>query len=583
MRRCACILAAACCLPVVLCAGAADVTGAFLIVKDGRVGFVDGGGKLLASPQYEVRGSWSEGRIWVQAQSTGEVSGCFLDDRAQPLTAARYRNLSDVLPEMPLPRFARGIATVGLPGGGYGYLDRDGRMLGRTTAAGVFQRQDGDLLLCMLDGKAGFINRHGSARIPARYAEASPFRGERAAAREGTNWGLIDERGTWVAAPSFDELRWFADEPRYWSYRLGQRWGLLDRDGKRLTEARFDDFGIWHVGTVSFRAGDKWGLLAADGTERVPPRYLALTPFDQAAGLWAMQDATAKWGLLEAHGKELVACLYDEVLAPAAHVWLAQQEGQWGLLNHTNGNWLAPPRYQRVVPLNGPFDGLALTEQSACWGVVDTATGKEWMAQRFEHAQAWRNWLAVRQAGVMRLLDRDGRAVLTWEGTPEGLPASEHMLAGTGVLRTDKGVTLLAEDGTLVWSTTFDDAGEWSGELLPVRHAGRWGYADRRGQLAIAAHYETAGAFAEGFAAVKAQGRWGLIDRRGEYRVKPAFDALGRTCRGLAPAARDGCWGLIGTDGTVALPLVYDGIEWGLRAEGSPLYYGAIPGDYPSL
>jgi hypothetical protein len=540
------------------------------ICQDGRIGFVGTQGQVLCAPRYALCGDWSEGRLWVQASAGAQGAGRFIDERAQPVTAAVYRDLSGVLPEIPLPRFERGIAIVGLEDGGYGYLDRRGRLLGRTSAAGAFQRQDDDLLLFVDGGKAGFMDRKGEIRIPARHVAATPFRGGRAAARAGERWGLIDPRGTWVAQPVYDELLWFADEPRCWMYRQAQRWGAIDRNGTPLTAALYDDFGVWHGAAVSVRVGDLWGLLAADGKLRVPPTYRALTPFGDDGALWAALADGERWGVIDSDGRVLAACRFDAVQAPARDLWLAQQEGLWGILNRTNGAWLAAARYQRILPLDAPFEGLALVEEGRHWGAIETATGRERLPPRFAQLLPWHKWLAAQEGESVHLLDGRGGVVRSWKGVADGLPRPEGMTEGAGVLRTAAGISLITATGDLLGTELFEEAGAWSDGLLPVRRDGAWGFVDRQGGWVIAPRFEAAGSFADGLAPVCEEGRWGLCDRRGNYLVKPAFEALGRPWRGLVPARRGGHWGLIDRRGKEVLPLVYDSIEWG---------EGAVTGD----
>lgn len=534
------------------------------VFVNGLFGFVDERGRAISEPRYAASGDWSEGRLWVRLKSADEREGRFLGESGRPIAKESFRDLADVMPESPLPRFERGIAVVGLAGGGYGYLDRRGRLLGRTTAGGVIQQQSDELLLSADGDKVGFIDRRGAPRIPARYAAATPFRGGRAAARAGERWGLIDLRGGWVAQPIHEELLWFADEPRYWMFRRGERWGLIDRDGRQLAEARYDDFGVWQGDTVAVRVGEQWGLLSADGELRVPPSYRALAPCDENAALWAALAGNARWGLIDDRGKVVAACRFDAVRKTDHDLWLAQQDGLWGILNRTNDTWLLAARYQRILPLENPFEGLALVEEGARWGVVETVAGKQRLAPRFARLRPWHRWLAAQEGRRVHLLEAvTGASVRSWEGEIDGLPEPEIMREGIGVVRTAAGVNLIDENGVLQWKEFFEEAGAWSEGLLPVRRDGIWGFVDRQGSWAVAPRFAAAGSFAEGMAPVCEADNWGICDRRGNYLVKPAFEALGRPWRGLVPARRGGRWGLIDRRGRVVLPLVYDSIEWG--------------------
>ena len=191
--------------------GVADVAQTspepLLVVKAGRAGFIDASGRLFVAPRYARCGYWSEQRLWVQEGADADALGTFLDEQAKPVSPMQFCDLSAVRPELPLPCFDKGVAVVGLSEGGFGYLNSQGHVLALTTQAGAFQRQDGELLICVVSNRVGFVDREGETVVSAQYEAATPFRGGRAAVRQGDQWGLIDAQGNWVVKPAFERLR----------------------------------------------------------------------------------------------------------------------------------------------------------------------------------------------------------------------------------------------------------------------------------------------------------------------------------------------------------------------------------------
>ena len=55
----------------------------------------------------------------------------------------------------------------------------------------------------------------------------------------------------------------------------------------------------------------------------------------------------------------------------------------------------------------------------------------------------------------------------------------------------------------------------YSEGMAPYCVAGKWGYMDKNGNIAILSQYEEAGAFENGLAIVKLDGKWGVIDIHG--------------------------------------------------------------------
>lgn len=580
------LFAAYLCWLAVIRAQAADTprtATAAWVVKGGRCGFIGADGRLLAAPRFAVCGRWSEGLLWVQELAAPAAPGTFIDARAQPIAPPRFRDRSTILPDFPWPAFDRGLAIVGVDDGGYGYVDRGGRVLGLLTPAGAFQRQDDHLLLMTRGGRTGFMDRSGQTVIAPRFAEATPFRGERAAARESERWGLIDPRGNWTAEPAYHELLWFADEPRFWIYRLDNKRGLIDRDGRRLIQADYDDFGMCRGNTVSFRSGMLWGLMTVEGTPIMAPDLAALHPFGKEPDLWSVQTTNGLWGVLGSRGEWRVEPRFHAVAAPATGLWLAQQSGEWGLLAPASGSWRSARRYQRVLTLPAPFEGLAAVEQRSCWGVVDVADGRERLAVQYSRIIPWNKWLAVQDGAAVRLIEKSGRLFKTWPGSLDGLPDPASLQTDLGIVRTAKGATLLMGECRMPWNHYFEDAGVWSEGMLAVKSTGKWGYVDRQGRWIIEPRFDAASAWVDGVGPVSVSGRWALVNREGKLMFAPAFDALGHAWNGLVPAAREGRWGLVNLRGHAVLPCEYDGIEWGTEPDGRPVYYGVDPYSIPTM
>ena len=167
--------------------GLAEGDHPWRVFQAGKTGFASSGGRLLAAPIYAWVGAWSDGRLWVQEEVGPGASGTFLDPSAKLVAPARYRGLSAIRPELPLPAFERGVAVVGLADGGFGYLDRSGRLLGRTSRAGAFMRQDDPLLLIVDQGRFGYIDRQGTSlpRRACRRGGGRPMGADRCRRRVG--------------------------------------------------------------------------------------------------------------------------------------------------------------------------------------------------------------------------------------------------------------------------------------------------------------------------------------------------------------------------------------------------------------
>ncbi len=456
-----------------------EVPYPFIVVQDGKIGFISPeDGSLLAAPRYKLCANWSEGFAWVQEEVGQSSIGTFIGADAKPITSRSLRDLSGVFPERPVPEFRNGIAVVSLPDGGFGYLNTNGALIGQTSRTGAFMRQDDKLLITVGDGGAiGFIDRAGVELISPRFAEATPFRGGRASVRYDEKWGLIDETGGWVAHPEFDAVRWFADEHRFWAYRLDGKWGVLDRDGKRLTDAVYDLPGVWSGDSLSVCTSNLWGLVAIDGSTLVAPRYQMLEPL-RGETLWAAQCTNGLWGIITANGEIKAECRYCGVSSPAEGVYTAWEEGLIGLLDIETGEFINYERYTRILPMELPLEKFAKIEKHGLWGVVDLNSGKEILKPSHDSVVQHKD---VFQAinGDSKWFNASGMQIEVPPGFGKYSAKLMHEKNGE------------SEHGQLHnVKREYDEVGKlWSG-FVPVKRDGLWGLVKEGGEVVLPCEYE---------------------------------------------------------------------------------------------
>jgi len=63
--------------------------------------------------------------------------------------------------------------------------------------------------------------------------------------------------------------------------------------------------------------------------------------------------------------------------------------------------------------------------------------------------------------------------------------------------------------------------------LFPVGKNGKWGYANKNGELTIDYKFEKVTFFKGGRAAAKLNGKFGFINKDGEFFKKPKYDSIG--------------------------------------------------------
>jgi hypothetical protein len=132
------------------------------------------------------------------------------------------------------------------------------------------------------------------------------------------------------------------------------------------------------------------------------------------------------------------------------------------------------------------------------------------------------------------------------------------------------------------------------GRLHPFLAAGKWGYIDSSGRVAIAPSYDKADDFFGGLAVVRIGPASFLVDEHGNTRPVPFEIGRGYFSDGLmvvGSPSDPGRWGFVSRDLTVAIPLEFDAAESfsegvaAVKRGGKWFYIGpdgkrTIPGDF---
>ena len=60
--------------------------------------------------------------------------------------------------------------------------------------------------------------------------------------------------------------------------------------------------------------------------------------------------------------------------------------------------------------------------------------------------------------------------------------------------------------------------------MYAISHNGKWGYADKNGNIILEAQYDMVTEINEyGFAGINKDGKWGVVDKEGKIIVEPTY------------------------------------------------------------
>lgn len=232
----------------------------------------------------------------------------------------------------------------------------------------------------------------------------------------------------------------------------------------------------------------------------------------------------------------LLSCQREDAPDKTEYVtprWPASAGGKWGFID-AKGAVVIPFAYKAVEPF---AEGRAAVFTDSIWGFVDT-TGALVIPPQFHRVNPF----------------ADGRARVQTVQNPYGFGYIDH-----------KGNVVIPVD------TTREEERDFASRRAAIRRAGKYGYLDPFGRVAIPGPFSAGGKFHNGLAPARLTELWGLIDTTGNWVAPAKFSWMESPREGVARArVTDGgkpIWCLVDARGEIIAQL--DGFsEVGPMSEG---------------
>jgi hypothetical protein len=132
-------------------------------------------------------------------------------------------------------------------------LEKSGTIRALDPSIASIQDFSGDLAVFSTREKlSGYIDRAGTIKIAAAFDVARPFCADgTAAVRTGGKWGVIDEQGSFVVRPEYEDIHCFSEGR---AAAKSGKWGFIDRSGKFAVPPQFFQVGDFSEGLASFES-----------------------------------------------------------------------------------------------------------------------------------------------------------------------------------------------------------------------------------------------------------------------------------------------------------------------------------------
>ena len=275
-----------------------------------------------------------------------------------------------------------------------------------------------------------------------------------------------------------------------------------------------------------------------------------------------------KRGLIDNTGKLVVPCIYEEIKSFDMHVFkgeltAAKKNGKWGFIDKT-GKVIIPFEYDEIATVSidpNQCDEKMMVSKNGKWGMINM-NGQLEIPCKFDFFDGWFAYgLACAQIGSKYVyINLQGKIVL----------AGDYDMARSfkdGVAKVEKGNStyMINTKGEKVnlftYPSDFRDGLCVVGKFSKEESKLYYGYADKKGKLAIPYEFEKAYKFEDGIANVQKDGKWGYIDTNGNWIIYHEFDTIYEfSAEGVAEGMQNGKWGLLTKEGDYVFPCEYDSL-----------------------
>jgi hypothetical protein len=270
-------------LPVILLLSLAVLCAAqnkslFVIIQNGKTGYIDNTGKIVIQPKFDSGYDFSEGLAPVLF---GDSWG-YIDETGKFVIQPRFFSAD---------RFKSGAAIVGvfyknrkIIKGRVGYdkyIDKSGKFVRKPESEEREDEFSEGLAGVNSDKDCGYIDMKGNAAFAPRFLLCGEFSEGLAAVLADDKWGFIDKTGKYVIEPQFGDAHSFKDGvaivkmlkvPK--NFEGEGSYGIIDKSGHFIFPIGFGQIGEFRDGLAYVTLdgvwylhgfGDKWGYINRQG------------------------------------------------------------------------------------------------------------------------------------------------------------------------------------------------------------------------------------------------------------------------------------------------------------------------------
>lgn len=415
------------------------------------------------------------------------------------------------------------------------------------------------------DGKYGLIDYTGKVITKPIYEEIDNLlykEGELLVKQDG-KYGVINIKGVTLLKPEYDSIAcdgYYNNDSKYGKdgYIVsvktdeGYRYGYIDYTGKLLLKMEYND--IYRINNikesediylVTQRNGQS-GLMKND-RQILNNQYQSIEFDDQTELL--ILEKNKKYGISKLSGTSILGIDYTSITIEGIYIY-ADKDNQ-STIYDLNGNKQSTIKFKDIIDIEKQ-DVKITVDINGKYGMIDE-NGKIIVSNKYYYLEQLfdKYFIAVAEEGKVGIIDNRDDEILPINYDVIQRIGNTNLIEAynktTGILEIyDNTITKLAnldnatmqqEDNYIKLYSDTDtiylglDGKEIkntevfpNNELYAVKQNGKWGFADKSGNIKVECIYDKVTDLNKyGFAGIRLGNKWGVVNKSGEIIVEPKY------------------------------------------------------------
>ncbi|MBX2905013.1 MAG: WG repeat-containing protein [Taibaiella sp.] len=327
--------------------------------------------------------------------------------------------------------------------------------------------------------------------------------------------GYINKEGKEIAPCIFQEAGIFSDGRALVS--IDNRDGYIDKTGRLVIDTAYFDGETFSNGLARIHTQSGVGYILPDGTKKILPVFEGGRDFRDGR---ATVMKAGKWGVINKVGKTIIPFIYNDQVVFTEGLAPVIRDGQAMYIDTLGKTRISIP--DSITDRGWFSDGMARVASTEKCGFIDKK-GRMAIKPQFEYCTYFTKGVAGYMVSKETeyktderygLIDKTGKRITPPLYREIFFSPKSDLIVVSGTY----GYGIINRQGKIVAPCVYEKIlpDHTGSGLFAANLAGKWGFINKLGKVAIPHRFDKALSFSEGLAAVLKDGRWGYIDVKGK-------------------------------------------------------------------